>query len=70
MERAPQHGLDCTDTYCLLQQHALTAEPAALKVQVQELLRDNGILKRAVQIQAARMQVRAPLIMISVWQSI
>lgn len=37
-------------------QHELTAEPAALKVQVQELLRDNGILKRAVQIQAARMQ--------------
>ncbi|KAK9841714.1 hypothetical protein WJX74_010693 [Apatococcus lobatus] len=36
--------------------NALPAEPAAVKAQVQELLRDNGILKRAVQIQAARMQ--------------
>lgn len=58
----PTFGLNVTDHLCMLQQHVLTAEPAALKVQVQELLRDNGILKRAVQIQAARMQVGVPLI--------
>ncbi len=44
------------DMLCLLQIQ-LPADTAALKAQVQELMRDNGILKRAVQIQAARMQV-------------